>query len=66
MCIRDRIISELWEKFPDFRRAWDEKGMTVEEFDTFGATVRTLRQFSEATSNVILRVRDLIIPSPDK
>ncbi len=60
------IISELWEKFPDFRRAWDEKGMTVEEFDTFGATVRTLRQFSEATSNVILRVRDLIIPSPDK
>jgi len=60
------IISELWEKFPDFRRAYDEKGMTVEEFDTFGATVRTLRQFSEATSNVIQRVRDLIIPSPDK
>jgi transaldolase len=60
------IISELWEKFPDFRRAYDENGMTVEEFDTFGATVRTLRQFSEATTNVILRVRDLIIPSPDK
>jgi len=60
------IISELLEKFTDFRRAYDEKGMTVEEFDTFGATVRTLRQFSEATTNVILRVRDLLIPSPDK
>jgi transaldolase len=60
------IINELLEKFTDFRRAYDEKGMDVEEFDTFGATIRTLRQFSEATTNVILRVRDIIIPSPDK
>jgi transaldolase len=60
------IIVELENKFIDFRRAYSENGMTTDEFDTFGATVRTLRQFSEATTNVILRVRDLMIPSPDR
>ncbi len=60
------IIAELEKKFDDFRRAYSENGMTTDEFDSFGATVRTLRQFSEATTNVVLRVRDLMIPSPDK
>ncbi len=60
------IIAELENKFADFRRAYNEDGMTVGEFDDYGATVRTLRQFCEATTNVILRVRDMMIPSPDK
>lgn len=60
------IIAELETKFADFRRAYSENGMSIDEFDTFGATLRTLRQFSEATTNVIQRVRDLMIPSPDK
>lgn len=60
------IIEELENKFTDFRRAYHEDGMSVDEFDQFGATVRTLRQFCEATTNVILRVRDLMIPVPDK
>jgi transaldolase len=60
------IIAELGKKFVDFSRAYNEDGMTIDEFDRFGATVRTLRQFCEATTGVILRVRDLMIPSPDK
>lgn len=60
------IIAELQNKFTDFSRAYDEKGMTPDEFDRFGATVRTLRQFCEATTSVISKVRDIIIPSPDK
>jgi transaldolase len=60
------IIAELEKKFDDFRRAYSENGMRIDEFDHFGATVRTLRQFSEATTNVVLRVRDLMIPSPDR
>ena len=60
------IVAELERKFIDFSRAYNENGMSVDEFDKFGATVRTLRQFSEATTNVILKVRDLMIPSPDK
>jgi len=55
------IITELEKKFVDFRRAYDEKGMTVEEFDGFGATVRTLRQFSQATTDLILKIRDMML-----
>jgi transaldolase len=64
--VNQEIISELERKFVDFTRAYNEDGMTIDEFDQFGATVRTLRQFCEATTSVILRVRDLMIPSPDK
>jgi transaldolase len=60
------IIAELERKFIDFSRAYNENGMSVDEFDHFGSTVRTLRQFCEATTNIILKVRDLMIPSPDK
>lgn len=56
------IISELEKKFIDFRRAYDEKGMTVEEFDEFGATVRTLRQFIQATYDLIAIIRDFMLP----
>lgn len=56
-----KIIAELEKKFADFRRAYNENGMTVEEFDGFGATVATLRQFCQATSKVIAKVQDLML-----
>lgn len=55
------IINELEKKFVDFRRAYDENGMKIEEFDGFGATVRTLRQFCQATTDLILKIRDLML-----
>lgn len=55
------IIAELEKKFVDFRRAYHENGMTTEEFDGFGATVRTLRQFCQATSDLISIVRDIML-----
>lgn len=59
------IISELRKKFTDFNRAYDEDGMKPEEFDDFGATVRTLIQFTQATVNVIAKVRELMLNNPD-
>jgi len=59
--VDQKIIAELEKKFVDFRRAYDEKGMTVEEFDGFGATIRTLKQFSQATSNLIEKIRDMML-----
>jgi transaldolase len=59
------VVDELSRKFKDFRRAYSEDGLSVEEFDTFGPTVRTLRQFLEATHELAFRVRDLILPNPD-
>jgi transaldolase len=59
------IVDELSRKFPDFRRSYDEKGLSLADFDTYGPTVRTLRQFLEATHELAVRVRDIVLPNPD-
>ncbi len=59
------IIKELESKFVDFRRSYYEDGMGLDEFDSFGPTRRTLRQFSKATDDIVLLVRDIMIPNPD-
>ncbi len=59
-----RIIDELSRKFPDFRRAYEEDGMKPGEFDTFGATVRTLRQFCRAAEDLAALMRDHMLPEP--
>jgi transaldolase len=59
------VVEELLGKFPDFRRAYNEDGLSLSEFDTYGPTVRTLRQFLEATHELAVRVRDLLLPNPD-
>jgi len=58
------IVDTLLRKFGDFRRAYGEEGITAEEFDTFGATVRTLRQFIEACHGLDAVIRDLMLPNP--
>ena len=60
-----KIVEELLAKFPDFRRSYEENGMAVEEFDGFGATVRTLRQFIAGTQDLASLIRDFMLPSPD-
>ena len=47
---------------PEFVRAYDEDGMTIDEFERYGATVRTLRQFLEADAQLDALVRDILIP----
>ena len=59
------IVSELYEKLPEFRRAYDADGMTIDEFDGFGATVRTLRQFIASYQDLVAVMRDFMLPSPD-
>lgn len=60
-----KITEELLEKFVDFRRAYNEDGMSIEEFDTFGPTARTLRQFIQASLDLAILIRDFMIPDPD-
>jgi transaldolase len=60
------IVDELLLKFPDFRRAYNERGLSPEEFDSFGATRRTLRQFCAACHELAAIVRDQLIPNPDQ
>jgi len=39
------VIAELRAKFPDFRAAYDERGMTLPQFVHYGASIHTLQQF---------------------
>lgn len=64
--VDQKILDELQGKFEDFRRAFEEKGMTPEEFDEYGATRRTLRQFCKAADDLAALIRDQMIPDPDK
>jgi transaldolase len=57
------ILSAL-QKFEDFRRAYNEDGMSPAEFDSFPPTRRTLRQFISACHDLDAQVRDLMIPEP--
>jgi transaldolase len=61
--IHPRIISEL-EKLRDFRRAYAADGLSIEEFDTFPPTIRTLRQFMAACHDLEKLVRDFMLPDP--
>jgi len=61
-----RIVEDLYDNFGEFRKAYDADGLTPAEFDTYGATVRTLRQFLQATNDLELLVRDVVLPDPDR
>lgn len=63
--VRPVVVEELTKKFPDFRRASSENGLKVHEFDTFGPTRRTLRQFISACQDLDSVVRDILIADPD-
>jgi transaldolase len=63
--VNEQIVEELSRKFPDFRRASTEGGLAVEEFDSFGPTRRTLRQFIAACHDLDGLVRDILLPNPD-
>lgn len=63
--VNEEILDALYTRIPDFRRAYDEEGMSVAEFDTFGATVRTLRSFIEGYYNFVALIREFMLPNPD-
>ncbi len=62
--VDDRIVTTLLKHFADFRRAYGVDGMTVDDFDSFGATVRTLRQFTAACNELGALFRDFMLPDP--
>lgn len=64
MPVDPKIVNELMEKFPDFVRAFSDGGMAIEEFDTFGPTVRTLRQFIDACHELEGQIREFMLPNP--
>jgi transaldolase len=57
-------MSQLLSHFPDFRRAYTEDGLAIDEFDSFPPTARTLRQFVGAVGDLGGLVRDVMLPPP--
>ena len=61
----DADILAALQRIPDFQRAYEPDGMTPADFDTFGATRKTLRQFLGADEELDHLVRDILVPAPD-
>jgi transaldolase len=64
--VPDHIVDDLYRRFEDFRRAYDEGGLTAADFDTFAPTRRTLRQFLGACDDLNQLIRDVMLKNPDK
>ncbi len=63
--VAPHVVGALYTSLPEFRRAYDPYGLSVAEFDGFGATRRTLRQFLAANNELEALVRDVVVPNPD-
>jgi transaldolase len=60
-----KIVEALLRKYDDFRRAYQEDGLSLDDFDGFGPTRRTLRQFIGACHDLAGHIREFMIPNPD-
>jgi transaldolase len=60
-----RYVEELVERVPDFVKAYEPDGLSIEGFDTYGATVRTLRTFIASYWDLVRSIDDLLLPDPD-
>ncbi len=58
------IVSDLNRRFADFRHAYHEDGLSVEDFDDFPPSRRTLRQFAKACTDLAGMARDAMMPEP--
>ena len=58
-------IDELLAGFPDFQRAYEPGAMSVDEFDAFPPTIRTLRMFISSYHELLWSVTEAQLPDPD-
>ncbi|SNR97611.1 transaldolase [Anaerovirgula multivorans] len=56
-----KIIEKLTQKLPDFIKAYEPNGMTVEEFDSFGAVNKTLLQFLGGYDDLVSMIRKYMV-----
>lgn len=63
--VAPEIVHDLLKRFPDFTRAFEPDGLSLDHFDDFPPTRRTLRQFLAACDDLCALVRDVMIPNPD-
>lgn len=55
------IIKQLLTRVPSFKKAYEPKGLSHKEFDSYGATVKTLLQFSNGYDELVQFIRGHLI-----
>ena len=63
--VPEHALEEL-RRVPDFVRAYEPDGMSVDEFDDYAATRRTLRGFIGSLDALVATIRDFMLPDPDR
>ena len=58
--VAPELLAQLQKHFPDFNRAYEPDGMKPYEFDSYGATNRTLTQFLDGYTKTVGIVRGVI------
>ena len=61
-----KIVQQLTQNSPISCAPTPKTACRSEDFDTFGSTRRTLRQFLAAGAELNAIIRDLMVPNPDK
>jgi transaldolase len=59
------LVADLVAHAPEFVKAYEPDGLAVGDFDTYGATRRTLRAFIASYWELVATIDDLLIPDPD-
>jgi transaldolase len=59
-------VEELSRHFEDFRRAYEPGALTVDEFDAWPPSVRTLRAFIASYHDLLHVASDALLPNPDR
>ncbi len=60
------VIDDLYQHLAEFRKAYDEDGLSVAEFDRYSATVRTMRTFIASYHELLALIREsYMLPNPD-
>jgi transaldolase len=60
-----KFIDTMLQRIPDFRKAYEPDGLAIDEFDMYGATVRTMRSFITSYHDLVNMIRDFMLPNPD-
>jgi len=64
--VNPEFLKELEQKFPvEWKKGYNEDGLTIADFDSYGPTRRTLRGFLAGYDEVIQFIRNKMIPNPD-
>ena len=59
--VREEIVDALRTALPEFAAAYDEGGLEVADFASYGASIHTLRQFLEGYARLVAVVRDRMV-----